>query len=163
MSIWNLPLAVDMPEVRTPTPAALAALGVLRARPSSRYSLTVSDAANDLSHEPGCEEVRSCAVCGGASSDSILGAAGWRVLRRCGAKSVSFCPDCYREAAPVRVAAAGHYADARSLYQAAQALATAQPYCPDARAALAVAGVVLGLARHEWLDAEQEGGTRKAG
>lgn len=163
MSIWNLPLCVDMPEVRTPTPAPLASLGLARAGRSLRYGLTVLDAARSAVDDlAGCEEVRRCAACGCDSTVSISGAAGWHVLRRCQSKSVAFCPECYRDFEPVRMTVAGRYAEACENYRAAKSHAGAHPRCLDARTALAIARMVLGLERREWLDGEQEGGSRKA-
>ncbi len=111
----------------------------------------------DAPQSPGCR----CAACGASTSDSVLGASGWHTLRRNASKAVSFCPECYREFAPVRIVVASRYADACETLRAAKALAAEQPHSVDARAALALAGVVFGLARREWLD-EQEGGERKA-
>jgi hypothetical protein len=86
MSIWNLPLAVDLPEVRTPTPAPLATIGQPRARRSQRYGLTLT--------EPGCELVLRCSTCGESSTSSLSGAAGWHVLRRDSSCAVAFCVEC---------------------------------------------------------------------
>ena len=89
MSIWNLPLAIDLPEIRTPAP------GPVR---SGRYGLTVTAvpgfvrrASNDLS---GCELVLHCSCCGASSSDDLRGASGWRVCMRGDGVRAEFCPSC---------------------------------------------------------------------
>lgn len=84
-SLWNLPLAVHMPEIQTPVPAAPSA-----ARPFGRYGVAVTaEPANDA----GCEPVVRCACCGTESSDDVFGSRGWQFLRR-GAVLRQFCPQC---------------------------------------------------------------------
>lgn len=152
MSLWNLPLPVDMPEVRTPTPAPLGSLG--QRRRAARYGLTVTDASRatgaDLARDPGCELVRRCAGCGACSSDSLTGSKGWRVLSRCSAHSVAFCPECDAEIQPLRVAVDARYAEACALYQDAAALAKSHANDVDAIAARNLARFVMILAGDEY-------------
>ncbi len=90
MSIWNLPLAIDLPEIRTPAPGAV--------RPVGRYGVSVTAvpgfvrrASTELS---GCELVLHCSCCKASSSDDLRGAAGWRVLMRGDGVRAEFCPSC---------------------------------------------------------------------